>query len=94
VKYVTSGGLKDVEKAASDVGEAVKGLKDKYAEYYVKAVRKLAGNPDYARKEQTRLAGLLKKGGLAQEKIDDLTRRSNILRSFLVKEEEEGKSEL
>jgi protein disulfide-isomerase A6 len=48
---------------------------------------KLGANPEYATKEQTRLAGLLKKGGLAQEKIDDLTTRSNILRSFLVKDD-------
>jgi protein disulfide-isomerase A6 len=48
---------------------------------------KLGVNPEYATKEQTRLAGLLKKGGLAQEKIDDLTTRSNILRSFLVKDD-------
>lgn len=91
-KYITSGGLKDIEKATQDVSKAVQGLKDKYAEYYVKALQKLGQNPQYANKEQTRLAGLLKKGGLAQEKIDDLTRRSNILRSFLVKDE--GKSEL
>jgi protein disulfide-isomerase A6 len=91
-KYITGGGLRNIEKATSDVNKAVQGLRDKYAEYYVKALKKLGQNPEYASKEQTRLAGLLKKGGLAQEKIDDLTRRSNILRSFLVKDE--GKSEL
>lgn len=91
-KYVTPGGLDDVEKATSDVSKAVEGLKDQYAAYYVKALQKLGQNPDYATKEQTRLASLLKKGGLAQEKVDDLTRRSNILGSFLVKEK--GKTEL
>ncbi len=91
-KYVTSGGLKDAEQASGELSKAVQGLKDKYAEYYVKALQKLGQNPQYARKEQTRLAGLLKKGGLAQEKIDDLTSRSNILKGFLVKEE--GKDEL
>jgi protein disulfide-isomerase A6 len=91
-KYITSGGLSDVEKATTDISKAIEGLKDKYAAYYVKALQKLGKNPEYARKEQTRLAGLLKKGGLAQEKIDDLTSRSNILARFLVKDE--GKSEL
>lgn len=91
-KYITSGGLSDVEKASTDIGKAVLGLQDKYAAYYVKALEKLGKNPKYARKEQTRLAGLLKKGGLAPEKIDDLTKRSNILSRFLVKDE--GKSEL
>jgi protein disulfide-isomerase A6 len=86
-KYVTSGGLSDLEKVSSEVADAAKGLKDKYAEYYVKALKKVGANPEYAQKEQTRLAGLLRKGGLAQEKIDDLTRRSNILRGFLVKED-------
>lgn len=92
-KYITSGGLSDLEKATNDIGKAVQGLKDTYAAYYVKALEKLGQNPEYAVKEQTRLAGLLKKGGLAQEKIDDLTRRSNILSRFLVKQEK-GKSEL
>ncbi len=91
-KYITSGGLSDIEKAKGDIGKAVQGLKDKYAAYYIKALEKLGKNPEYATKEQTRLAGLLKKGGLAQEKIDDLTKRSNILARFLVKDE--GKSEL
>lgn len=91
-KYVTSGGLKDIEKATNDISEAIQGVKDKYAQYYVKALQKLGKNPEYAQKEQTRLAGLLKKGGLAQETIDDLTRRSNILARFLVKPE--GKDEL
>jgi protein disulfide-isomerase A6 len=92
-KYITTGGLSDFEKASKDISKVVQGLKDKYAAYYVKALEKLGKNPDYATKEQTRLAGLLKKGGLAQEKIDDLTRRSNILSRFLVKQDE-GKSEL
>lgn len=92
-KYVTSNGLRDIEKVTSEISEITKGLKDKYATYYVKALQKLGQNPDYARKEQTRLAGLLKRGGLTEEKIDDLTSRSNILKRFLVKEAE-GKSEL
>ena len=91
-KYITSGGLSDIEKATRDIGTAVQGLKDKYAAYYVKALQKMGQNPDYARKEQSRLAGLLKKGGLAQEKIDDLTKRNNILGRFLLKQE--GRSEL
>lgn len=37
------------------------------------------------------MQGLISKGNLAQEKLDDLASRSNILRQFLGKEE---KSEL
>lgn len=92
-KYVTAGGIKDLEEVTAEVVAAAKGLKDKYAPYYVKALSKIGVNPGYAKKEQTRLAGLLKKGGLAQEKLDDLTSRSNILAKFLV-QEAEPKSEL
>jgi len=91
-KYVTAGGISDLEKATSEIKAAAKDLKDKSVDYYLRALAKLGANPEYATKEQTRLAGLLKKGGLAQEKMDDLTTRSNILRSFLAKEGE--KSEL
>ncbi len=91
-KYITQGGIKDIEKATADIKKATQGLKDKSVEYYLRALSKLTGNPEYAMKEQTRLAGLLKKGGLAPEKIDDLQKRSNILAKFLVKDE--GKSEL
>ncbi len=62
-------------KAAADA-------KDKYAEYYVKVANKLQENKGYVEKELTRLEGLIKKGGLAPEKLDDLTSRSNILRKF------------
>ena len=93
-KYVSSNGLKDMEKATEEIKKAAKNAKDKSTEYYLKALAKLTGNPEYALKEQTRLAGLLKKGGLAPEKIDDLQKRSNILRRFLVKEDDDVKSEL
>lgn len=92
-KYVTAGGISDVEKVTSEIKAAAKGLKDKSVDYYLRALAKVGANSEYATKEQTRLAGLLKKGGLAQEKLDDLTARSNILRSFLVKDDSE-KSEL
>ena len=91
--YVTANGLKDVEKATEEIEKAAKDLKTSGVDYYLRALSKLTGNPEYAMKEQTRLAGLLKKGGLAQEKIDDLQKRSNILSKFLVKEPE-AKSEL
>lgn len=66
-------------------------LQDKYAQYYVKVFEKIGKNKEYAEKELKRLQGLIVKGNLAQEKLDDLTSRSNILRRFLGREE---KSEL
>ena len=91
-KYITANGLKDVEDATVEIKKAAEGVTDKTKEYYLKALAKITGNPEYAMKEQTRLAGILKRGGLAPEKIDELQRRSNILAKFLVKDD--GKSEL
>lgn len=67
---------------SEQIATAAKSSKDKYAEYYVKVSDKLSKNAGYAEKELARLQGLIKKGGLAPEKVDDLTYRSNILRRF------------
>jgi protein disulfide-isomerase A6 len=80
---------------ADDVKKAAEGLKDKYAQYSVKVFDKISKNEGYAEKEFKRLQGLIGKGNLAQEKLDDLTSRSNILRRFLSgTDDEEEKSEL
>lgn len=76
----------------ADVTAAAKGLKGKYAEYYVKVLGKAGASQTYAQKELARLEGLLKKGGLAPEKLDDLVSRTNILRKFSVQDSD--KSEL
>ena len=86
-KYITAGGIKDVEQVTAEITNAIQETTNQYAEYYVKVLQKLVQDPDYVKNEETRLAGLLKKGGLAQEKIDDMTSRSNILKKFLVKPE-------
>ncbi len=62
--------------------KAMQGLQDRYAEYYLKVFERMGENKGYAEKELKRLEGLLKKGGLAPEKLDDLTARANILRRF------------
>jgi len=84
VGKVTAGG--SLASIAEDVTKAATGLKDnsayKYAEYYVKVLGKMTTNKQYPEKELTRLQSLLKKGGLAPEKLDDLVSRSNILRKF------------
>ena len=77
---LASGG--DVDAISKEVTRAATGIKDKYAEYYVKVLVKLVKSRDYAEKELKRLEGLIKKGGLAQQKLDDLISRSNILRKF------------
>ncbi|KAH6857633.1 protein disulfide-isomerase A4 precursor [Alternaria alternata] len=64
-------------------------LQDKYAEYYVKVFNKIGANQEYAAKELKRLQGLIGKGNLAPEKMDDLMSRSNILRKFIGDDAEE-----
>ncbi|TKA63388.1 Protein disulfide-isomerase tigA [Cryomyces minteri] len=87
-KFTGGAGLAEVAEEAT---KAAASLKDKYAEYYVKVFGKVKDNEGYVEKELKRLTGLLKKGGLAPEKVDDLISRSNILRKFM---SDQGKSEL
>ncbi|KAF2156662.1 putative disulfide isomerase [Myriangium duriaei CBS 260.36] len=74
------------QNTLAEVGEELKkaaeGVTDTYAAYYLKVVEKLTKSEGYVEKEGKRLAGLLKKGGLAPGKADDLAKRSNILARF------------
>ena len=79
------------DKAYGDFATAAGALSDKYAEYYGKVAKKVEQNSAYVEKELARLQGMIKKGGLAPEKLDDLTSRSNILSKF---KGEEAKDEL
>ena len=88
-KYAAGESLSSVSEEAS---KAANGMKDKYAQYYIKVFAKLGESRQYAEKELARLQGMMKKGGLAPEKLDDLMSRANILRSFSKTEDE--KSEL
>lgn len=80
-KFIAGGNLASISKEAT---EAAKGLKDQYSQYYIKVLEKLTKSQGYADKELARLENLVKKGGLAPEKLDDLVSRSNILRKFTV----------
>ena len=81
-----------IDTITKEVTKAAQGAKDKYAEYYVKVFAKLAKSEGYAQKELSRLDGILKRGGLAPEKKDDVTIRRNILSLFGAKTG--GKEEL
>lgn len=78
--------------AIEEIKTAAKSAKDTTANYYVKVLDKVGAKKEYPVTENERLQKLLKKGGLAREKVDDLTKRSNILMKFMPREE--GKSEL
>ncbi|TVY71342.1 Protein disulfide-isomerase erp38 [Lachnellula suecica] len=89
-------GGSSIAEVAAEATEAAKSLKEgaqyKYAEYYVKVFDKISKNDGYAAKELARLDNILKKGGLAPEKLDEFTSKTNILRRFV--EKVTGKSEL
>lgn len=79
----------EATKAAADLK---KDAQYKYADYYVRVFDKLAKNDGFAAKEFARLDKLIKKGGLAPEKLDEMTSKTNILKRFV--EKATGKSEL
>ncbi|KAL2023913.1 hypothetical protein VTK56DRAFT_690 [Thermocarpiscus australiensis] len=92
-----------LNEATAEAKKAAEGLKDeaqrKYAEYYIRVFDKLSKSEEYAVKELARLEGIIKKGGLAPTKLDELTSKTNILRKFVEKatggeEEGEKKDEL
>ena len=56
-----------------------------YAKYYIRVFDKLAENEGYVAKESARLDKILRKGGLAPSKLDELQAKSNILKQFTEK---------
>ena len=88
-KYVEGAPL---ASAAAEAKKAAEGIKDKFAEYYVRVFDKLSKNEGYVQKELTRLENMVGKGGLVSTKLDELTVKINILRKFA--EKDEGKDEL
>lgn len=85
-----------IAEVAAEAGKIAAEFKEnaqyKYAEYYVKVFDKLSKSDNYASKELKRLDGILKRGGLAPEKLDEFTSKTNILRRFV--EKVTGKDEL
>jgi protein disulfide-isomerase A6 len=83
----------DAKKAVEGLGE---GIQYKYAEYYIRVFDKLSKSDGYAAKELSRLDGMLRKGGLAPSKVDELQSKANILRQFIKDAAEKitGKDEL
>jgi len=83
-KFTGGTSLSDAAKAAKKEAETLKEQSQyKYAEYYLRVFDKLAKNDNFASKELARLDGILKKGGLAPTKLDELTSKTNILRRFV-----------
>jgi protein disulfide-isomerase A6 len=92
-KFTGGSSISDVAAEATKAAEDLKeGAQYKYAEYYVKVFDKLVKSNGWATKELTRLDNILKKGGLAPQKLDEFTSKTNILKRFV--EKVVGKSEL
>ncbi|POS83308.1 hypothetical protein EPUL_003690 [Erysiphe pulchra] len=73
----------EITKAVSDLE---KSTKNTYSDYYLKIINKLATADDFATKELARLSKILQKGGLVQEKQDEFTAKTNILKKFIKKQ--------
>ena len=82
-------GGSSIAEVAADASKAAADLKAnaqyRYAEYYVKVFDKLRKSDNYAAKELARLDKILQKGGLAPEKLDEFTSKTNILKRFIQK---------
>lgn len=82
-----TGAGQSIKDVALEAAKAAEGLKEdaqyKYAEYYIKVFDKLSKSDQYATKELARLDGIIKKGGLAPAKLDEMTTKANILKRFL-----------
>lgn len=82
IQKILAGGATIADKTDEIVAAAKEVTGQKYAEYYEKVAGKTKANEGYLEKELNRLEGIIKKGGLAPVKLDDLVSRSNILRKF------------
>ena len=85
---------KGIASITEEITKAAKDIKSKYADYYVKVATKMSTSQDYVEKEIKRLEGILKKGGLAPAKKDDVTQRANILKKFVQGTEAKVREEL
>ncbi|KAI1104877.1 disulfide isomerase [Jackrogersella minutella] len=83
----------EAKKTAAELAEDAQ---YRYAEYYIRVFDKLSQNEGYVAKESARLDNIIRKGGLAPAKLDELQSKANILKKFAeqVVEKATGKDEL
>lgn len=95
-KYTDSAAGSSLSDVAAEARASAAALADtpqaKDAEYYLRVFDRLEKNDGFVAKELARLDGILKKGGLAPAKTDELTKKTNVLRKFVRKPA--GKDEL
>ncbi|OTB06158.1 hypothetical protein M426DRAFT_319231 [Hypoxylon sp. CI-4A] len=94
LKYAA--GTEKLADLAEEAKKVAAGLAEdaqyKYAQYYIRVFDKLSQNEGYVAKESARLDNIIKKGGLAPSKVDELQSKTNILKQFI--EKVTGKDEL
>ena len=88
VEKLVKGDASSLASVTEEIKKLAEEAKDKSAAVYVKTLEKLAKNEGYVQKEVERLQKILSKGGLVEEKRDELTVKKNVLASFF-----EGKKE-
>ncbi|KAK3378452.1 thioredoxin-like protein [Podospora didyma] len=78
-----------LNEAAAEAKKTAESLREKaqykYADYYIRVFDKLTKNDGFASKEFARLDRIIKKGGLAPSKLDELSAKTNVLRKFIEK---------
>ncbi|CAI4210259.1 unnamed protein product [Parascedosporium putredinis] len=90
-RFVSEGAAKLadlVAEAKKQAGSLAEEAQAKSAAYYLRVLEKLGKSAEYVEKESARLAGMLKKGGLADTKRDELQTKLNILGRFKKGEKE------
>ncbi|CAJ2651609.1 unnamed protein product [Trifolium pratense] len=85
-KFIEGSDLTEISveftKAANNLE---KNTNNAYSYYYLNILKKLATMDDYATKELARLSKILQKSDLMQEKQDEFTAKTNILKKFIKK---------
>jgi len=71
-----------LDKVISEAKAFSSSASEKYAKYYARVAEKLQSKASYVQDEVVRLEGILAKGNLAPEKLDDFYIRKNILNAF------------
>lgn len=102
LKYAA--GTEKLADLAAEAKKVAAGLAEdaqyKYAQYYLRVFDKLSQNEGYVAKESARLDNIIRKGGLAPSKLDELQSKTNILKQYTqeaaekVAEKVVGKDEL
>jgi protein disulfide-isomerase A6 len=92
-KFISTDSKEEITKIIEEASKIAESINDKYSNYYVKVMNKINDKKDYIEKEIARLTKIVKGKNISTEKMDDFSKRINILNIFK-KTEENTKDEL